>query len=318
MKMIKLFAAGILLIGMNLFVRENKKNDAKYSPSIAHPTQPTSHNTIAVQIASSLPAMTKPAESFSSLIPVTDKTQEDHPQLLESKPQQADSTCFVFDVSSEPQTIETASITMDEKSSDILEPIEPSENISPSQPIEPHKENPSSSIASETAILNPATQSSEIYSSSDTYNSQTCPTSCNPCPVDPCAKCAQLWPSCGPEGVITPNAGPCVINGADLFITAEFLYWTIRQDHLAFAFSTPEIIDPLVIPEGKGSVFHPDWEFNPGFKVGLGILFDHDGWDLYANYTWIRSKNIRKNTSIKSGFVLRDFTWERKIGRAHV
>nr|NGX27775.1 hypothetical protein [Chlamydiota bacterium] len=56
---------------------------------------------------------------------------------------------------------------------------------------------------------------------------------------DPCAKCAQLWPSCGPDWIITPGAGPCTANGCDFFITAEFLYWAVRQDHMGFVFSSP-------------------------------------------------------------------------------
>jgi hypothetical protein len=124
----------------------------------------------------------------------------------------------------------------------------------------------------------------------------------DPCcpPPDSCVNCAQLWPSRGPNWIVTPNAGPCVSNGADIFVTGEFIYWTTRQDHLGFA---------LVTGKSKGSIAHPNWRFRPGFKVGLGMLFDHDGWDIYANYTWLRPHDIKKEVSASSSKVLLDLIW---------
>ncbi len=135
------------------------------------------------------------------------------------------------------------------------------------------------------------------------------PPPCEPCcpPRDPCANCAQLWPTRGPDWIITPNAGPCVSCGVDMFVTAEFIYWTAHEDHLGYVLSTgtnsgssnqPTATTPD-IPGGK--VFHPDFKFKPGFKVGLGFLTDHDGWDVYVNYTWLHYNNIKGNASSGDG-----------------
>ncbi len=107
-------------------------------------------------------------------------------------------------------------------------------------------------------------------------------------PPDPCAKCAQIWPNRGPDWIITPNGGPCVDRGMDVHVTAEFIYWTAREDQLTFA-----------VKQGNssGNASQPNWSYDPGFKVGVGILYDHDGWDVYANYTWLRVSTSSKKVT---------------------
>ena len=95
---------------------------------------------------------------------------------------------------------------------------------------------------------------------------------------------------------ITPNAGPRVSDGVDVFITADFIYWTSREDGLGFAYSGGRSGTANVDP-GKGDVKHPDFEFNPGFKVGLGLNLSHDGWDVWAQYTWLHSHTDTERTS---------------------
>lgn len=120
------------------------------------------------------------------------------------------------------------------------------------------------------------------------------------CCADSCINCAQLWPSRGPDWIITPNAGPCVCNGADAFVTGEFLYWKARCDYLGYAITTGNSTNSPIPSSSCGRVYHPDWKFAPGFKVGLGMLFDHDGWDIYANYTWARFHDIKGSVHARS------------------
>lgn len=128
-----------------------------------------------------------------------------------------------------------------------------------------------------------------------------CPAPLPCCPVRPdCIppRCAQLVG--GPKGEITPNAGPCVACGMDLFLTADFIYWTVREDNLQYASTTgTDAASPV-----KGKVFFPDFKMEPGFKVGAGILFDHDGWDVFAEYTWIRARDIKGHATPSTGTVL--------------
>lgn len=129
-----------------------------------------------------------------------------------------------------------------------------------------------------------------------------CPPSNDPCcpPPDPCAKCAQIWPTRGPDWIITPSAGPCVNRGWDAHITVDFLYWSIRENQLGFAITEhiQTLPDAQVTVTSKGTTIHPDWNFEPGYRIGVGILKDHDGWDISAKYTWISVDGTKKRVSI--------------------
>ncbi len=87
---------------------------------------------------------------------------------------------------------------------------------------------------------------------------------------------------------ITPEASPQVTHGIDAFITADFIYWTSRMDGVAYAAGNRSDGTHSV---SKGQVYHPDWDWDPGFKVGLGLNLPYDGWDLYVNYTSLNSNS---------------------------
>lgn len=136
------------------------------------------------------------------------------------------------------------------------------------------------------------------------------PKPCCPPRMDCCPpRCLQLVG--GPKGEILPNAGPCVACGADLFITADFLYWMVREDHLGYVYSTGQQANGS---PAKGHVFHPDFKMKPGFKVGIGLNFDHDGWDIFAQYTWIRAHGINGSASPTATTVLFDDFWLAGFG----
>lgn len=119
-----------------------------------------------------------------------------------------------------------------------------------------------------------------------------------PCPPPPCVPCCEPNPCCPQTPAygyevpcnfaILHDAGPRVCDGIDLFFTVDFIWWTARQDCLAYAITAP---DPAPADEcsgkPKGHVKHPDFRWKPGFKVGLGANLWHDGWDAYVQYTWL-------------------------------
>jgi hypothetical protein len=102
---------------------------------------------------------------------------------------------------------------------------------------------------------------------------------------------------------ITPNAGPRVAHGADVFITADFIWWKATQDGLTYAMTGAlgtYSAQLVTVPPGitsKGSVKDPDFGWEPGFKVGLGLNLSHDGWDLFAQYTWYQSDQSSSTNS---------------------
>jgi hypothetical protein len=77
---------------------------------------------------------------------------------------------------------------------------------------------------------------------------------------------------------ITPNAGPRIDSDWNVFLTADFIYWTIRQDGMFYA------VSGAGTGASGGKVHDLDWKWEPGFKVGLGFNLPHDGWDLFAEY----------------------------------
>ena len=95
--------------------------------------------------------------------------------------------------------------------------------------------------------------------------------------------------------IIFPDAGPRIVDGVDFMISADFIFWTAREDGLAFAASghknfvnrTPK----------SGEVYHPNFSFDAGFKVALGYATPHDGWDVWGEYTWLQSHAGRRSVS---------------------
>lgn len=87
-------------------------------------------------------------------------------------------------------------------------------------------------------------------------------------------------------------ASPRVQGGADVFIEADFILWVAREAGLGMATSGVPQSSQATQPSGK--VSYPNHKIKPGFKVGLGLVLDHDCWDIYATYTWFRSNQKKK------------------------
>lgn len=112
---------------------------------------------------------------------------------------------------------------------------------------------------------------------------------------------------------ITPNAGPRVAHGADVFITADFIWWKVTEDGLHYAANglaagqtaTPAADPFRSAPKGRVKDVGSDWA--PGFKVGLGLNLAHDGWDLYTQYTWLNSSNSNSTSAADGNGLVSSF-----------
>ncbi|MCX6989334.1 MAG: Lpg1974 family pore-forming outer membrane protein [Chlamydiae bacterium] len=112
-----------------------------------------------------------------------------------------------------------------------------------------------------------------------------------------------------PSGVITPAVGPMVnlapSSRPSVFTTADFIYWKAQQDGLEYAvngvigFEAPNadtgVFYSVEPDHGKVKVAGRPWE--PGFKLGIGLEFQHDGWDLFTQWTWLNPTTHNKNVS---------------------
>jgi len=95
------------------------------------------------------------------------------------------------------------------------------------------------------------------------------------------------------DKTITPNAMPTIQHGFDIFLTADFIYWTARVDNLEYAHTgstlTTQRGSNFVSITDQGGYQDVDHKMSPGFKAGLGFGLGHDGWDTSFQYTWLHS-----------------------------
>ena len=125
------------------------------------------------------------------------------------------------------------------------------------------------------------------------------------------------------ERVITPSANPVVQHGLDIFLSADFIFWTGRLEGLSYAHTGYVLANEAgsaaftnqspAFNVPAGTTYYVNNKWSPGFKVGIGLALGHDGWDLGAEYTWFRtntkssvtgSSEIGKQLIPTSGFAL--------------
>lgn len=94
------------------------------------------------------------------------------------------------------------------------------------------------------------------------------------------------------DQVITPTVAPkpeMPDARVKVTTTADFIWWKSFVGNAEYAWAG--VTDGRLVTVGdslsKGNIKTPDFDFAPGFKLGLGLNFLHDGWDLYGNYTWL-------------------------------
>lgn len=110
--------------------------------------------------------------------------------------------------------------------------------------------------------------------------------SCNPC--EPCEPCPEFTP-CPPPSTCAYNAphGIDLLCQWDITVSASFLWWEAKEDNLEPG--TIENINENSQPNTKEfNQKQMDFQYKPGFKVGLGMNFDCDNWRIYAEYTYLR------------------------------
>ncbi len=127
-----------------------------------------------------------------------------------------------------------------------------------------------------------------------------------PCKPDCCDPCC-CTPRC--DVILNPaynqNAAIDVCCGWNAWIDASFTYWQAMEDNLEVGINVAG--DPVAIAANgiaNGSVIQMDYEYKPGFKVGLGITSDYDHWDFYAEYIWFRSNVSNSKTAPVPGVIV--------------
>jgi hypothetical protein len=79
----------------------------------------------------------------------------------------------------------------------------------------------------------------------------------------------------------------------DYYMTGSFIYWQLSQDNMELSFND-KLTNANYITNNqiKGDLIPMDFDYRPGYKVGLGMNLDEDNWDAYAEYTSLHASNI--------------------------
>jgi hypothetical protein len=84
-----------------------------------------------------------------------------------------------------------------------------------------------------------------------------------------------------------PTAYPRIENGANVWLSADFIYWKASEDGLAF---TNEISNVLVTNDfTQTQVINPSIDWAPGFRIGAGYQFPNPPWHVFLEWTHICS-----------------------------
>ena len=86
-----------------------------------------------------------------------------------------------------------------------------------------------------------------------------------------------------------PATAAPIIDGYGFFITADFLWWKLYEGGTDFVIKDQDPSSAL-----KGNINHLHFNWDPGFKVGIGNVFDHDRWELFIQYTYYRTNAHKK------------------------
>lgn len=86
------------------------------------------------------------------------------------------------------------------------------------------------------------------------------------------------------------------IDGFGFFITGEFLWWKLYEFDSDFVFSQKPSSTLF-----KGNVHGMNFHWDPGFRIGLGYVFDYDGWDLFANFTDYETRADKRKKAHEGG-----------------
>ncbi|MBI3237175.1 MAG: hypothetical protein HYZ48_05715, partial [Chlamydiales bacterium] len=70
-----------------------------------------------------------------------------------------------------------------------------------------------------------------------------------------------------------------------VWIETDLLFWNASMDGLGYAV-TSDSTDQI----SHGRIKHPEFNWDVGFRLGLGYQIPHDKWDLFLNYTHIRAE----------------------------
>jgi hypothetical protein len=95
------------------------------------------------------------------------------------------------------------------------------------------------------------------------------------------------------------------------FFVGDFLYWKGRNNSWIIAMHN---ISEETLPTQtliKADTLRPDFEWKPGLRVGIGYNLPHDNWDIYLDWTYVKSK--AKKTVTAPNYSIEFSAFERVV-----
>lgn len=137
---------------------------------------------------------------------------------------------------------------------------------------------------------------------------------CSPCCCEPC----DFVPPCPPD-VCAYNA-PVEIDikcGWDFFVSGSFVYFQAKEENLEYITTNTVTPSPGEDVQGGGNAIEHTsgpmcFDYEPAFRVGLGLRFGCDDWAIYAEYFRYHANvgrgsfsksNSDSNTDLHSAFL---------------
>lgn len=104
----------------------------------------------------------------------------------------------------------------------------------------------------------------------------------------------------GTFGAKTATARP-EVDGFGAFLNIDVLYWHAKVGGSEYCYTDNDMNASLPI---QGTVSENDFNWDWGFRVGLGYNFDYDGWDAFLNYTYFDSSDGSSTSANFNGSVI--------------
>ncbi|HSX11386.1 MAG TPA: Lpg1974 family pore-forming outer membrane protein [Chlamydiales bacterium] len=77
----------------------------------------------------------------------------------------------------------------------------------------------------------------------------------------------------------------------DIYADCSFIYWQPEQEDMALGVSNTQLLPDIEFNGIRGNLIDENFQYKPGFKVGIGMNFAYDEWDAYTEYTWLHGTN---------------------------
>lgn len=127
---------------------------------------------------------------------------------------------------------------------------------------------------------------------------------CQPAPKDCCVKTCPATLKAPTVAAYDAPARTDTRCSWDMWVDASFVYWQPSQDNMDVAFHQTSTAS-VASAGPEGHYVQQDFDFKPGFKVGLGWAIDyHDNWDMAAEYTRLHTEmsQSESETAASTGF----------------